>query len=153
MLPRSGKSIVTVRDVLGYVLMPLVLYLIGRYSFWYRGEVGFDSIRELANLLAVSLLIVGGTCLLFQLPAGHLPLRGVLLVAGASIFVASVTLIFRGLGLEVEENGARVGAQAEFPFVATVRIFIEFTVLLVCCFGAPRMGNKIPLPPQLTTDQ
>ena len=97
----------TVRDVLGYVLMPLVLYLIGRYSFWYRGEVGFDSIRELANLLAVSLLIVGGTCLLFQLPAGHLPLRGVLLVAGASIFVASVTLIFRALGLPEWETRFR----------------------------------------------
>jgi hypothetical protein len=50
------------------------------------------------------------------------------------------------LGMEVEEVGSQIGAQETFPFAATLRIFIEFAVVLVCCFAAPRVGRQELLP-------
>jgi hypothetical protein len=126
-----------VRDVVGFVLIPLVLYLaaLGLRGFGFGDRWGFVEIGELRILVAIALLIVGGTSLLFQLPPSQWPLKGMLLILLGSLLVAALaSLAHFDLGDEFVRR-----EQGSYP---KFRILIEFTVILCSMFVAPRLGRS-----------
>jgi hypothetical protein len=96
----------TVRDVIGYVLIPLVLFIVGgtMRMFGFDGapfiRLPFRGVGELGMLTAVALLIVGGACLICQTSAGQIPALGAVLIYLVSIAIAATGLITYALEIE-----------------------------------------------------
>ncbi len=136
-----------VRDLLGFVLVPLVLFIVAvaLRGFGFASPSGYGGIGELGMLVAISLLIVGGTSLVYQLPPGQLPVAGVLLVTITCIVVASAEVIFYALGLDPQLRpddlfGRHWGG--DYPYVAALRTLMQFTLILMVLFAVPRLAKR-----------
>jgi hypothetical protein len=134
------------RDVLGFVLLPLVLFLVAGTlrGFGFAAPSGFAGVGELGMLMAICVLIVGVTCLVSQAPPGQLPVAVVLLVTVASVAVAALGVLFYWLKLESDLGseapfGPRRG---EYPYTAAIRTLVEFVAVLSVLFAVPRLGKK-----------
>jgi len=134
-----------VRELLGFVLVPLMLFIVaGTFrGFGFTPASAFAGVGELGMLIAVSLLIVGGTCLVYQVPPGQLPVTGVMLVTVTCIVVASLGVTFRSLGLDSDlpQQFYRERWQ-EYPYSASLRTLLQFTLILAVLFAAPRLGKR-----------
>lgn len=135
----------TVRDILGFIFLPLLLFIVGgalRTSGLPFGERGlFLGIGELCVLSAIALLIVGATCLACQLPAGELPALGVFLIVLASIVVAAT-----GLFLDLMGGGAGKKTISDEELLGHFKTMFQFSVVLLGAFIVPRMGRKPHVP-------
>jgi hypothetical protein len=151
----------TVRDILGYICIPLVLFIVGGVLRGFGFNIGernpFYNIGELAMLTAIAMLILGASCLACQLPAGELPVLGVLLIILVSIAVAATGLFFDIVGMDL--NGGGGGAPLWGPggrqlteayYVNQLKTLFQFAMILVGAFIVPRMARK-PYAPEPDT--
>ena len=134
------------RDVLGFVLIPFVLFVVatGIRSFGFLSSPGFAGVSEVGLLIAIALLIVGGTCLVCQVPPTHLSVGVVLVVTVTSVAVAASGVLFQYLGIDPDMKfQLPIGApQQANTYTATVRTLIEFTLVLFVMFAVPRLGKR-----------
>ena len=118
------------RDVLGFVLIPLVLlvaaWLINTFQLW--DFLANMTLPWLCTAIAVSVLLLGTVCLVLQVPPAAVPKR-------VAVIVVVGTLVIFGAGMAVD----LFSYAKPNDLLASVGGWIGFAVVLSGIFALPRM--------------
>lgn len=121
------------RDIVGFIVLPLVLlaagYLAGSQNQW--ADVGSLTISWFCSCLALAIVIVGVTGLLVQAPPGEIPLGAAALVYAAAVGVVGVGMVIDAFACdELESLPSSLGEWA------------GFAVILAALYLAPRLRAR-----------
>lgn len=131
------------RDVLGFVLMPLMLlvaaWLINAFRLW--DSLANLTLPCLCTAIAVSVLLLGTVCVVLQVPPAAVPTR-------AAVMVVATTLVIFGVGMVLDfffyphanDWGDAIGG------------WVAFAVVLSGVFALPRVRPSANAQPKAAAD-
>jgi hypothetical protein len=123
-------GIMQTRDVLGFILIPLVLLLAAWFidTFHLWDSLANMTLPWLCTAIAISILLLGAVCVILQVaPAAVLVRVSVMVVVG--------TLVIFGVGMIVD----RFSYAKPVDWLASIGGWIGFAVVLSGVFALPRV--------------
>ena len=133
------------RDVVGFVLVPLVMLLAVLISDTrlFDRHFGPPAFVWLLRQLAYSLLVVGGTALLCQCPPAQIPLRAIKIVwtTLSLLMVGKLLLDFAAPFADSPPIGNLIRREMEEGFFFQLLNLIPSLMVLLGAFLVPRLGR------------
>ena len=121
------------RDVLGFLLFPLVLlaaaWVVAERQIW--DAVGNSTVPWFWSALAIAVLLLGLTCLIAKQPPSELPMR-------VAVTVVTATLVVLAVGMVID------GREFQTDWLSSVGSWIGFAVILGGVFALPRLSMRSP---------